>query len=163
MEMASNDTYRVPSATSPAHSATPVPGEAKLDGASGEQRRVVAEEKREVAEEHREAAEVARHTDESLRQVAESVRRDAEATRLAAEETRSAAEQARRNAEHVREAAGGVRAAVASALGARDDLVAAAATLREGLADQQRQLDELRAKTADKQTPIVTPDPKPDA
>ena len=56
-----------------------------------------------------------------------------------------------------------MRAAVASALGARDDLVAAAATLREGLADQQRQLDELRAKTVDKQPKIVPPDPKPDA
>ena len=160
--MASDNTLPVPSDASPANPAEQS-GELKLDGATGEQQRVAAEEKREEAEEHREAAEVARHTDENLRQVAESVRRDSEAARLAAEETRSAAEQARRNAEHVREAAGGLRAAVASALGAHDDLVAAEATLREGLAGQQRQLDELRAKTVAKQPKIVTPDPKPDA
>ena len=65
--MASDNTLPVPSDASPANPAAPASGEVELDGATGEQQRVVAEEKREEAEEHREAAEVARHTDESLR------------------------------------------------------------------------------------------------
>jgi hypothetical protein len=125
-----------------------------------EEQREVAEEQREVAEEKREVAECDRETDEGLRLIAEGVRRDAEASRLAAEETRLAAEQLRRNAEHVRQAAEGAREAAATALGARNDVVTAAAALREGLADQQRQLEELQAKTADLRRNVVPPDLK---
>jgi predicted phosphodiesterase len=144
------------------------------EGGSGEPLREVAdaqhekaEELREVAEQQREAAEEVRQTEEGLRQFAEGIRTDAEASRLAAEETRVDAEQSRRNAEHVREmaegvreAAEGVREATIEALDARDDAVAAAAALQDGLADQQRQLDELRATTAAMQRKAETPGPK---
>jgi hypothetical protein len=131
-------------------------GEQHLEAA--EKQREVAEERREIAEEQREVAECDRETDESLRLIAEGVRSDAEASRLAAEQTRLAAEQLRRNAEHVRQSAEGAREAAATALGARDDVVTAAAALREGLADQQRQLEELQAKTAELRRKVVPPD-----
>jgi cell division protein FtsB len=60
----------------------------------------------------------------------------------------------------VRQAAEGARNAAAVALGARDDVVTVAAALRDGLADQQRQLEELQAKTAELRRTIKTPDPK---
>ena len=168
--MTSDDAKGDPSEPSPDHSA--VPGAAKgteheRDRLSGEghlevaeEKREVAEELREVAEEKREVAECARETGEGLRQIAEGVRSDAEASRLAAEETRLAAEQLRRNAEHLRQAAEGAREAAATSLGARDDVVTAAAALRDGLADQQRQLEELQAKTAELRRKVVPPDAK---
>lgn len=118
--------------------------------------REAAEEKREIAEGQREAAEEARQSLEGLRQIAEEVRSDAEVSRLAAEQTRAAAEQSRRNAEHVRQSSEEARIAAARAIGARDDIVAAAAAMQEGLADQQRQLDELRAKTENTSPAAVT-------
>jgi hypothetical protein len=120
----------------------------------------VAEEKRVIAEEHREAAEEAREAGEDLRQVAEGVRSDAEAARLSAEETRLAAEQSRRNAEHVRQASEEVRAAAALTQGARDDVIASTEAMRETLADQQRQLDELRERTDDTPSPGAKVEPE---
>jgi len=90
-------------------------------------------------------------------------REDAEAARRAAESARLAGEQSQRNAEHVRQAAEGARDAAANALGVRDDVVAAAAAFREGLADQQKQLEDLRAMTKDIQRKVGTSDRKPDA
>ena len=119
-----------------------------------------AEEKREIAEEHREEAEQARESGEGLRQIAEGVRKDAESARQSAEQTRLDSEQHRRNAEHVRQASEDARLAAARALGARDDIEAATDAMRETLADQQRQLDELRAKTEDIASPV--PEPLPD-
>jgi hypothetical protein len=137
-------------------------GERHLEAAEeqrevAEEQREVAEERRELAEEQREVAECDREADEGLRLIAEGVRSDAEATRLAAEEARLAAEQLRRNAEHVRQAAEGAREAAATALGARDDVVAAAAALRDELAAQQRKLEELNAKTAEQRRKVVPP------
>ena len=108
-----------------------------------------AEERREIAEEHREAAEEVRQSGEGLRQIAEGVRQARESARQTAEQTRPSSEQPRRNAEHVRQASEEARAAAARSLGARDDIVAATDAVRETLADQQRQLDALRPKTAD--------------
>ena len=125
-----------------------------------EEKRELAEGEREVAEEKREVAECGRETDEGLRQIAEGVRSDADVSRQAAEETRLAAEQLRRNAEHVRQLAEGARDAAATAMGARDAVVIVAAELRDGLADQQRQLEELQAKTAAMRRKIDEPDVK---
>ncbi|OFW03534.1 MAG: hypothetical protein A3H96_20040 [Acidobacteria bacterium RIFCSPLOWO2_02_FULL_67_36] len=60
----------------------------------------------------------------------------------------------------MREAAEAARDAAGKALGARDDLVEAAQALRDGLADQQRQLDELRETTEDMKGTIVPKTPK---